>query len=126
MKTLKKFYIYNADIRMYFLAPGEGMTRLKSEAHLVEDIVVPDFSDRPELHVIYEDHTGPLPTYVGTEGTYEVEEVKNSSSMIEVLEAALAWIDAVPKDTELPTMPGFDRDWADLVLYEAKVLNDDY
>ena len=27
------------------------------------------------------------------------------------LKMALEWIDAVPKDIQLPTMPGFDRDW---------------
>lgn len=28
---------------------------------------------------------------------------------------ALEWIDAVPHDTILPTMPGFDRDWVESV-----------
>lgn len=28
----------------------------------------------------------------------------------EALRAALDWIDAVPQDTVLPAMPGFDRD----------------
>lgn len=32
------------------------------------------------------------------------------------LEAALEWIDAVPKDTPLPAMPGFDRDYVDWLL----------
>ena len=27
------------------------------------------------------------------------------------------WIDAVPDDTPLPAMPGFDRDWADEILF---------
>lgn len=31
--------------------------------------------------------------------------------LLEALEAALEWIDAVPADTVLPAMPGFDRDW---------------
>lgn len=26
------------------------------------------------------------------------------------------WIDAVPKEIQLPTMPGFGRDWADSVI----------
>lgn len=34
----------------------------------------------------------------------------------EVASAMREWIDAVPSDTELPTMPGFDRDWADEVI----------
>lgn len=33
-----------------------------------------------------------------------------------VARAALEWIDAVPADTVLPAMPGFDRDWAEGVL----------
>ncbi len=34
------------------------------------------------------------------------------------LSAALEWIDAIPKDVaaKLPTMPGFDRDWAENLL----------
>lgn len=32
------------------------------------------------------------------------------------LRDALAWIDAVPSDTQLPTMPGFDRDAVDAIL----------
>lgn len=32
------------------------------------------------------------------------------------LRLALDWIDAVPKDIPLPTMPGFDRDWAESLL----------
>lgn len=41
---------------------------------------------------------------------------KQNKELVEVLQAALEWIDAVPKDTQLPAMPGFDRDWADEVL----------
>lgn len=32
------------------------------------------------------------------------------------LKLTLAWIDAVPKDTILPAMPGFDRDYVDYLL----------
>lgn len=35
------------------------------------------------------------------------------------LEAALEWIDAVPVDTPLPAMPGFDRDWVNGVRSRA-------
>ena len=34
----------------------------------------------------------------------------------EVAKAMRDWIDAVPSDTVLPTMPGFDRDWADNII----------
>jgi len=33
-----------------------------------------------------------------------------------VASAMREWIDAVPKETVLPTMPGFDRDWANSVI----------
>lgn len=36
--------------------------------------------------------------------------------LTEVSEALLEWIDAVPPDTQLPVMPGIDRDWVDIVL----------
>jgi hypothetical protein len=35
------------------------------------------------------------------------------------LQWALEWIDAVPKDTVLPAMPGFDRDWVNRLLEAA-------
>lgn len=31
--------------------------------------------------------------------------------LLDALEATLEWIDAVPQETVLPVMPGFDRDW---------------
>lgn len=34
----------------------------------------------------------------------------------QVCRAMRNWIDAVPKDTVLPAMPGFDRDWADNII----------
>lgn len=33
-----------------------------------------------------------------------------------LLTAQRAWIHAVPPDTQLPAMPGFDGDWADAVM----------
>lgn len=38
----------------------------------------------------------------------------------DALIAALEWIDAVPSDTELPTMPGFDRDYVDSLIAGLK------
>lgn len=35
------------------------------------------------------------------------------------LQAALDWIDAVPQDTVLPVMPGFDRDYVNGVLHDC-------
>lgn len=42
--------------------------------------------------------------------------------LVEALEAALAWIDAVPSETvaSLPVMPGFDRDEVDELVSKVK------
>ena len=42
--------------------------------------------------------------------------VKQKDEIKAVALAMREWIDAVPKDTVLPAMPGFDRDWANSVL----------
>ncbi|HCL5580979.1 TPA: hypothetical protein N2N40_002406 [Citrobacter freundii] len=36
--------------------------------------------------------------------------METNKALLEALVAALEWIDAVPSDTPLPAMPGFDRD----------------
>jgi hypothetical protein len=41
---------------------------------------------------------------------------KEASDLREVARAMREWIDAVPPDTVLPAMPGFDRDWADEII----------
>lgn len=41
------------------------------------------------------------------------------SDLLKVAQAALEYIDALPKDIQLPAMPGFDRDWANGVLAQA-------
>lgn len=40
------------------------------------------------------------------------------------LKAALGWLDTLPKDLELPAMPGFDRDWVDR-LVQGQVYEED-
>ncbi len=47
------------------------------------------------------------------------------SEIVKVAEAALRYIDAIPKDigNALPAMPGFDRDWADEVIAKSSPLN---
>lgn len=40
----------------------------------------------------------------------QVEELKDA------LRATLEWIDAVPSDAVLPSMPGFDRDWVESLI----------
>lgn len=39
--------------------------------------------------------------------------------LLEALQMALEWIDAVPSDTLLPTMPGFDRDEVNSIITKA-------
>jgi len=41
---------------------------------------------------------------------------KRYSDLKEVAVAMLEWIDAVPSDTQLPSMPGFEREWVDEIL----------
>lgn len=36
------------------------------------------------------------------------------------LKAVLEYIDAIPKDIELPAMPGIDRDWVEYLVEKAK------
>jgi hypothetical protein len=52
---------------------------------------------------------------------------KDAIQRIKLLEEALAltleWIDAVPDDTPLPAMPGFDRDWVDAVVEAEKYIS---
>ena len=43
-----------------------------------------------------------------------------SPELVDALKAALEWIDAVPPETVLPTMPGFDRDDVNDLLAKAE------
>lgn len=43
-----------------------------------------------------------------------------SAQLLAALSDALAWIDAVPSETELPAMPGFDRDAVNELIAAAK------
>jgi len=45
----------------------------------------------------------------------------NSDALLSDLRAALEWIDAVPKNIVLPTMPGFDRDLVEEHIAKAEV-----
>lgn len=45
-----------------------------------------------------------------------------AEELLTALKDALMWIDAVPQDTQLPTMPGFDRDEVNALIDQAKAL----
>lgn len=51
---------------------------------------------------------------------YPAVERKTEKELLYWLEAALAWIDAVPSDTQLPAMPGFDREVVDVLIDDIK------
>lgn len=40
--------------------------------------------------------------------------------LLELVKAAFQWIDAVPKNTPLPSMPGLDRDWANSIIAKSE------
>ena len=46
--------------------------------------------------------------------------IEKLNSLREVAKAMREWIDAVPNDTVLPAMPGFDRDWADDIINQSR------
>jgi hypothetical protein len=49
-----------------------------------------------------------------------VRAVNAHDDLLSALAAALEWIDAVPPETVLPTMPGFDRDDVNALLDNLK------
>lgn len=53
--------------------------------------------------------------------------IMTHSELLQVAKAFRDWIDAIPKDIELPAMPampGVDRDWADTVISQAELKAD--
>ncbi|HID4482037.1 TPA: hypothetical protein ACXE8X_001932 [Klebsiella pneumoniae] len=46
--------------------------------------------------------------------------MKINEQLLSALLAALEWIDAVPADTVLPAMPGFDRDEVNELIANAR------
>lgn len=58
--------------------------------------------------------------YNGLGDTIEIRQEKDDKTLImelkSALEATLAYIDALPVDLELPSMPGFDRDWVESLI----------
>lgn len=73
------------------------------------------------------DHFKTATSAVGGAQGYIAELETRLTQTREVAQAALGYIDAIPKDAvnSFPTMPGFSRDWADEILDydEGKELN---
>ena len=86
----------------------------------------PDGQWANQWPVIISESTGD--EIVGTEGFYteldkDIANARLAScapELLEALETALEWIDAVPVDTQLPAMPGFDRDAVNDLISKAK------
>ena len=55
--------------------------------------------------------------YVEYDDYASLDSIKNE--LLEALQMALEWIDAVPSDTLLPAMPGFDRDEVNSIINKA-------
>ncbi|AXN57833.1 hypothetical protein [Acinetobacter phage ABPH49] len=105
----------------WYAQKGYGYTKKKENAHVFKEIPSTAFSDDEEDELlntveVWSSEDDKL-IRVGSSHAKAV-----SIEMVEALEAALEWIDAVPQDTPLPTMPGFDRDWVNAVLNKAKGL----
>lgn len=60
-----------------------------------------------------------LPGRVKEEYAANTRLVAAAPELLEALQMALEWIDAVPSDTVLPTMPGFDRDEVNNLIAKA-------
>ena len=51
----------------------------------------------------------------------EEERVKpTAAELLEVIDYLLEWIDAVPQATQLPAMPGIDRDYVNDLIARAR------
>lgn len=88
--------------------------------------VIAKNADYPTLHSIWHFNAGiGIPTLIA-KTCYAIRSQANanliasSPELLEALELALGWIDAVPKDTVLPAMPGFDRDWVNGIVEKAR------
>ncbi|URC22224.1 hypothetical protein CHUUTOTORO_01390 [Serratia phage vB_SmaM-ChuuTotoro] len=101
----------------WYLKAGFGYTEDKEEAHVFDKIPSTAYVDLEKTILlnsvrVYSSKSGKLVQAGGR--------LVCVPELVEALEATLEWIDAVPQDTELPTMPGFDRDWVDNILNKAK------
>lgn len=112
----KPFYIYDHAEQGYFIEPGEGYT--ENRAHAYPYFKLPSYALADDgsmyAHLEIKFLTDKEISFLQKAG------LSKEVQLTMALSAALEWIDAVPKDIVLPTMPGFDRDWVDSLLDEVE------
>lgn len=126
---MKPFFIRNKSDGSYWRAPGKGTVNFRRFAHAYTRI--PEAATRWDSSALDEKAHELVFLTTGEIAEFEdaglLKKMSCKASALEALYATLAWIDAVPQDTELPVMPGFDRDWVDGVVYllEQEVADED-
>lgn len=107
----------------YYLNPGKGLTRNLAEASLYsqEDLALVNLhiaKGYVELIDVPEEDAVPFRRNRESGNLHE----DPIFALLNVAKSALEWIDAVPSKVvaDLPTMPGFSRDWADEVINNAE------
>lgn len=101
----------------WYLKEGFGYTDDKEEAYVFDKVPFTAYVDLDETTLL---NSVRIYSGDGSKVIQAGDRLACVPALVEALEAALEWIDAVPQDTELPTMPGFDRDWVDNILKQAK------
>lgn len=114
--------IYNAIFAALEVASAvdqaqSGWLRAIDEALVMHDVGVANTDDD---YATAKDKLNKLLCVFQDIGAYFAKQESAQSELLEVVIAMRDWIDAVPHDLQLPTMPGFDRDWADAVIADAQ------
>lgn len=110
--------LYQKYDALYKAKPAQpGWLRAIDEALVMHDVGVANADDD---YATAKDKLNKLLCVVQDIGAYFAKQESAQSELLEVVIAMRDWIDAVPHDLQLPTMPGFDRDWADAVIADAQ------